>query len=554
MEPTQSDPSRTRNGGTMTQFLKRTFIWCYGVVVGDGGSGRVPALTEQFFRTLKAKSMIATIEGAEQAKPLLAELRREFAEREADDEIQWPWSDKTPDQWLLLYAIEQLQIFEFDEETLNLELGQRIAESKSNLKEGVHERHLKLVAALKTEGCTPKKKRSVLHQIVNDLQWFYVQRELRANFRRTAIVNGMRWLMLALAMFIWIPVVSTNLDYQHFLAAAAAGFFGAAFSLNSGRRERMAKETFQDLKMMRFARFEGARLAFGTGAAVILLCILQAGLLAGDLFPTFTRGRISEARVAEVIASQLGERVHVGKVPSADGQAEAGGGKEDGSDESKENPNGATTEQDKAAKENAANEKDADAKDEDAKAVAKLMADHTAPTKHIVAALNADDEQLVGIIGELLREYFDELEAQGLKSNGVLSIESLRELIGYHIRDLVHETDPELDTRNLALLLVWCFLAGFFEKLVPKVLSTLQKRMEGEEEPPKPGPPVPPTPPVPPVPPVQPVPPVPPVAPAPPAPPTPPTPPVPPGAADAADGGFREIDEADPLAGGGQTP
>ncbi len=209
----------------------------------------------------------------------------------------------------------------------------------------------------------------------------------------------------------------------------ATGFWGATFSMLIGTRKQLENVGFNELRVMRKLVYQAARSMVGVGAAAILFFFLQTDFVnvfaSSNVLPALNR-QLSDERslvvqdtVAAIVASESANR-ELSEVPGL------------------------------------------------AEAIQKL----TNEVKYVVQVTKAEVEQtLEGEITLLLGLlYPDDIEGR----------ETAKQRLS---NDLIHLIRRELalDPRSLALLIVWSFLAGFSEKLVPNMLSKTEAKMVEDE-------------------------------------------------------------------------
>jgi hypothetical protein len=107
-------------------------------------------------------------------------------------------------------------------------------------------------------------------------------------------INFDRWQAWSILIFAFVVMFAYNLlfgkynmapDSYIMVLAAAAGFWGAAFSMLTGLKTRIEASALEDLKLARYIALLLARALVGVGAALILYFFLRSGLLSGTAFP-----------------------------------------------------------------------------------------------------------------------------------------------------------------------------------------------------------------------------------------------------------------------------
>ena len=171
-----------------------------------------------------------------------------------------------PRTWSNAYAIEQLLIHLFDEDTVIGELQVRVREAKDALRPALAEYYG--AEAAKTP-LSPAQRRTLLSRLVNDLQWRYTVGEVKRGYTKEITLATGQLFILSLAVFaasILLTLAFPGLkefDLRLLVPAVLAGCWGAAFSMLSSLRDRLEQSELDALKVLR-ARWVLHRRIFGT--------------------------------------------------------------------------------------------------------------------------------------------------------------------------------------------------------------------------------------------------------------------------------------------------
>ena len=278
------------NTNESTIVAKIKDLFCKNLNPGCGkGSGvdEVKDLTCQFHTTLRA--YITKIEEtAPNPVPKALERIREIIKREDKD---LSWQDA--------YEIEQQLVQLYDEPTLHVEIERRLLDAERLLPATVANWYRKSAEALQD----PKDLAALLSSLIDDLQWRYMRNKARRTY--TKDITKRTEIMFLLFVFVFVFVFASvfllsqgvwegNENWMKvdspllLLFAGSAGAFGAAFSMMTGLRKRLADSTFDDLKLNRCWGLIGARVLVGIGAGFVLFFFVRSGLLEGDAFPDFS--------------------------------------------------------------------------------------------------------------------------------------------------------------------------------------------------------------------------------------------------------------------------
>jgi hypothetical protein len=322
------------------------------------------------------------------------------------------------DNWLYAYEIEQRLVSLFDAPTVALTLKGRVVEAKGKLSDDA----VKLYQESATN-TDENAQRSLLARIIDDLQWHYTIEEAKRGLARklTSATNAI--FLGTMGFFCFILVLRALLrvfngpSMPDFVLACAAGLWGASFSMLIGLKGRIQSASFDDMKVMVRGVFLLSRACIGLGAGAILYLLLSSSLVAGQVFPDFTREGLQKDQLITDLRAAVQERV------GADSTATLSKLNAAISDFSSELNNVSAT----GAGGMAA-------------AVAKPIGKLTKRIEEIKPGIEAD---------QLAKELFEKLSKAA-------------------------EEASLLRVRNAALLLVWCFLAGFSETLVPNLLAATE--------------------------------------------------------------------------------
>lgn len=243
--------------------------------------------------------------------------------------------------WRNAYSVEQIIISLFSQEELEIELNKRMIEAKRNLDkdayaayvailEGInqeadrtddeddyaiepyHERNdtYETIDALIESGDDDKtmvremhipvakqsrkdeKKRTLLGRLVNDLQWRYELRQLRREYgSQTRIRTGLFSILSIIAFYLpyyLIHYFTNDIKVYYVLTAITAGWMGASFSMVLSLKHIIQDGTLEDLQVVRRYPYILSRIIIGVGAGLLFFYFLQADILQGQIFPSFT--------------------------------------------------------------------------------------------------------------------------------------------------------------------------------------------------------------------------------------------------------------------------
>jgi hypothetical protein len=268
----------------------------------------VVELTNQFYVTLRAYFTQIKNEGENNVKNKDAFNRiKALLEPEQGEAAVQNWTNA--------YEIEQLLVHLFDDDTIATELAIRMLEARSILRPelaATYEAHVNEIENPPAGGerpntpAAPVRRRRLLARLVNDLQWRYIVNEAKRRYtklitRRTATLS-----LVALVVFVAAIVMIATRQFTQFnygdlhllWVAGLAGTWGATFSMLATLRSRLGESKFDDLKLMKAGSVLLSRAAIGAGAACILFFFLVSGLLGGSAFPSLAKPSDEARRAA----------------------------------------------------------------------------------------------------------------------------------------------------------------------------------------------------------------------------------------------------------------
>ncbi len=319
--------------------------------------------------------------------------------------------------WQNAYEIERLLIEVFDEKSLDVELERRMVEAKLIFSDDLYKHYDKE----KTENLSSHEdKRALLNRLVNDLQWHYAVKETRRWYSRTASKRTGAAFILSIALFGLMICIGELFNLQHdfyyIVVAMGAGLVGASFSMIVSLKNRLSTSSFDELKGLHRRGYVGTRAIIGIGAALILYYVLQAEVLTGSVFPSFTPPEVKEHKTNQIISDFI-----IFEIPDS------------------------TIIKDKLKRQS----------DVFVRAAIDLLSDVDGGKDSLVVEAKAYLDEATNLPEEKLEEFANDLTNK------------LWSLAGF---------TPFLDFRNLALLIFWCFLAGFSEKFVPNLLAKAEEK------------------------------------------------------------------------------
>ncbi len=408
----------------LTTFLQRQFIT---------DESADTQLTEQFLITLRSLYL-----------KLEAKRQRDF--RQSPETSRWDEEDlmgkdpttqriselflRSKPDWTTACEIELLLLYLFDDAALDAELGRRLVEAQSKLTVPMYESYQSDIARASLEG-----KRAILGRLVSDLQWYQTVTNKMFSYKRQATTYTSALFLIAFALFV-MALYMFDLTLMHsasnqvILMVISTGFWGATFSMLLGTRKQLQNVGFNELRLMRKLVYQVARSMVGVGAAAILFFFIQtkfvSAFASSNVLPDLNRrlsaeqSLVVQKSVETIVASEAADW-EVNDVP----------GFQD--------------------------------------LVQKLVNE----VNYAVQVTKSDiDRTLEGEISRLLiLLYPDDAEAR----------ETARRRLSSELSHIVHR-ELSLDPRSLALLIVWSFLAGFSEKLVPSMLSKTEEKMIADEQ------------------------------------------------------------------------
>lgn len=195
---------------------------------------------------------------------------------------------KEPRNWTQAYAIEQLLVHLFDDETLAGELQSRVREAKGSLKPALAEYYAGEVAKTTLSAA---ERRVLLSRLVNDLQWRYTVDEVKRGYtKQITLQTGQMFVvsMLVFAFSVLVTLVIPTLlqfDVRLLVPAVLAGCWGASFSLLGSLKDRLDASDLDALKVMRARWVLFSRVLIGAGGASVLYFFFVSGMITGPAFP-----------------------------------------------------------------------------------------------------------------------------------------------------------------------------------------------------------------------------------------------------------------------------
>lgn len=237
-------------------------------------ANEIRELTAQFYITLEA--YFAKVKGT------VPPRNQEAFDRVGD------LLEKQPQSWTHAYAIEQLLVHLFDDETLASELQVRVREAKGSLKPALAGYYAD--EAAKTT-LSAAERRTLLSRLVNDLQWRYTVGEVKRGYtKQITLQTGQMFVvsMLVFAASVLVTLAYPGLlqfDVRLLVPAVLAGCWGASFSLLSSLKDRLDASDLDALKVMRARWVLASRVLIGAGGASILYFFFVSGMVTGSAFP-----------------------------------------------------------------------------------------------------------------------------------------------------------------------------------------------------------------------------------------------------------------------------
>ena len=163
-------------------------------------------LLEQFYSTLRVIYLAAR-----------QDIGGEFPATEIDKQVRELLDDpEGSHSWRGAYEIEQLLSFIMTEGQLNAELPRRLEEAKK-----LELTYVSGLEALASQQSDVKTRRTIYQRLLNDLQWFYMQRiRRRAASRKLAVRVSALFL---LAFFVFFLVIGIQFLAQPQISIAGSG-------------------------------------------------------------------------------------------------------------------------------------------------------------------------------------------------------------------------------------------------------------------------------------------------------------------------------------------
>lgn len=196
--------------------------------------------------------------------------------------------EQAPRSWTNAYAIEQLLVHLFDDETLTSELQVRVRESKGSLKRGQADYY---AAEADKPTLSPAERRALLSRLVNDLQWRYTVDEVKRGYAKQITLRTGQLFMVSMLVFA-AAVLATlarpdllQFDVRLLIPAVLAGCWGASFSMLSSLKVRLDESNLDALKVMRAGWVLASRVLIGAGGASVLYFFFVSGMVTGPAFP-----------------------------------------------------------------------------------------------------------------------------------------------------------------------------------------------------------------------------------------------------------------------------
>jgi hypothetical protein len=400
-----------------------TFRQLFGTRSNIASSEEVVELTNQFYVTLRA---------------YFARVKQHPVRNQvAFDRVTQLVDAGAVQNWTNAYEIEQLLVHLFDDETVATELGIRVIEARSVLRPELgalydaqfHELE-KAQAGAPAQPLTPSvedRRRTLLGRLINDLQWRYIVNEATRRLSKSITRSTASLFVVALTLFL-VAVATVYLDNVAFTLgdlrlvwlAGLAGAFGATFSMLATLRSRLDDSKLDDLKVLKVFAVLVSRALVGAGAACILFFFLMSGLLGGTAFPTLTEpeqpGTAQPTTSGGAIAPPSSSTTPVTPLEATAPPPPTVGG---------------------------------------ATAVTGATAPQTPPTTEARPPASGTTPSPPAPAGGANTPTGGAPTSERMPSGGALSL---------------------LSRRQLALLIVWCFIAGFSEQLIPGLLASTEAR------------------------------------------------------------------------------
>ena len=194
--------------------------------------------------------------------------------------------------WRNAYHIELLIVNIYDEITLESKLSRKLIEAThlSPIKRKYYNNAIAKETSLAS-------KRTLLGELLKDLQWFYQKRHAKRSY--TNIVR-----IRALFVFIVVSIITVLLlppwleeflsiflqwfGYRvyYLFSVIGSSALGAAFSTLISVRRRLESSTLDEVEVLQRYSYLVSRIFVGIGAGIIFFYFVQGGLLQGQFFPT----------------------------------------------------------------------------------------------------------------------------------------------------------------------------------------------------------------------------------------------------------------------------
>lgn len=273
--------------------------WIPGIFHSGGPKpDEVVALTEQFHTTLGAYITKVEEQYPENPPPPLQRIKK-ITER---SNSALTWNDA--------YDIELQLVQLYDYSTLRTELERRLLDADQSLPVNVtkwyRSRADALIAKAATQASdeTAADEQALLTRLINDLQWRYTRNEARRGYTKQITARTEIFFIISVIVFLAFFVLgllseglSNETGDKHsalILFVGVAGAFGAAFSMMTSLKSRLADSTFDDLKLNSSPLMILARILVGIGAGFVLYFFVRSGLLGGDAFPKLDQNLLGD--------------------------------------------------------------------------------------------------------------------------------------------------------------------------------------------------------------------------------------------------------------------
>lgn len=398
-----------------------------------------PRLNTQFVVTLRSLYL-----------KLEAKRQREF--RQSPESSRWDETEiikgdratqrinellEGPQGWASSYEIELLLLYLFDDSAIEAELGRRLREAEQKLPASFYENY-----RAGTRDATAETKRALLGRLVSDLQWYQTTTDKILSYKREATGHISLLFVIAFMSFLGVMYFAERAVIQPesrlvMGIVIATGFWGSTFSMLFSLRKRLESATLDALKVMRQLVYQVARSMIGVGAAAILFFFLQTGFIGNfaspgllpdlDVSLTESQRNILERSIEAVVMSEAAA-VQKGDDPEIQ------------------------------------------------KAMKRLIKEVEAVIEAIGFDVSAMLYQETRVLVKLLFGTSEVCDPQAKFSIELSPHCQVESRLAMELGDLV-ERERALDPRSLALLIIWSFLAGFSEKLVPNLLAKTEENV-----------------------------------------------------------------------------